>query len=145
MATRLAALILYALSLAGGKPAALVEDARVTSYVPEYGGINCMEPCDKTAFMSEIEYGVTAACGPDWPWNTRVVVFAPWQTYEFRCQDRGGAITNDRVDIAMTPEQHKTPLYGNWPVVWIIEEDNDEIESQKAKREGLGGPCVSGG
>jgi hypothetical protein len=135
----IAALIFYALALVQGQPAAMVGDARVTSYVPEHGGVNCMEPCDKTAFMSEIEYGVTAACGPSWPWNTRVVVFTPWRTYEFRCQDRGGGITDDRVDVAMTPDQHdRLPLYGNWPVVWITE--GKMMDGQIASAAGPGGP-----
>jgi len=116
-----ASAVVYALCMALGPNCAIVPDARVTSYVPQWGGINCMEPCDKTAFMSPVVYGETAACGPSWPWNTHVAIFTPWgQVIERRCQDRGGAITDRHVDIAMTPEEHdRLPLYGYWPVLWF--------------------------
>ena len=117
------AAVAYAVCLALGNHCVIEPEARVTSYVPEWGPpLQCMEPCDRTAFMSPILYGETAACGPGMPWNTEVLIFAPWgQVIERRCQDRGGAITDDRIDIAMTPAEHEArPLYGNWPVLWIL-------------------------
>lgn len=104
-----------------GTPFTYVEDARITSYVPARGGINCDSDCSVGAFSTPIEYGITAACGPSYPWNTRVLIFTPWgDIVERYCQDRGGAITDINVDIAMTPEQHDAlPLYGYWPTIWI--------------------------
>jgi len=101
----------------------LVEDARVTEYVPELGGTNCSEPCDRTAYMTPIIYGETAACGPDIPYGTEVYIQdVGWRT----CQDRGGAIDNDEVDVAVLPEEYLLlGINGYRDVVWVLPEEAD--------------------
>jgi 3D (Asp-Asp-Asp) domain-containing protein len=53
-----------------------------------------------TASGKKTEEGVTAACGPDLAFGTRVEIPELGRTYT--CQDRGGAITADHLDIFMT-------------------------------------------
>lgn len=85
-----------------GAPFTVVTDANITVYAPELlDPLNCMEPCDLTAFLAPVVYGVTVACGPELPFNTAVFIEGVgWR----RCQDRGGAIDNDEVDIAIALE-----------------------------------------
>ncbi len=105
--------------IAQGATYTLVRDARVTEYVPEWGGINCMEPCHLTGYLTPIIYGTTAACGLSIPWNTSVHIFTPWGKYVRYCQDHGGGIDDDEVDVAVLPADHPLGLYGYWDVVWV--------------------------
>ena len=91
--------------------------ARVTEYVPALGGINCQEPCDITASMLPVTIGVTAACGPAVPFGTLVYIEpAGWRT----CHDRGTAIDDDDVDVAVEPDAYlQHGIDGYHPVVWI--------------------------
>lgn len=90
-----------------------VAPAKVTEYAPGLGGINCQEPCNITASGAPVEPGVTAACGPDYPFGTQVYIPGyGWRT----CQDRGGMIENGEVDIAVEVED----LTWWSGVVWVI-------------------------
>ena len=115
---QIATLILYLLCVVSGGECLYVEDARVTEYVPELGGLNCEEPCDKTAYMTPVLYGETAACGPDIPYATRVYIQdVGWRV----CQDHGGAIDNDEVDVAVRPDEYLVKGYSGYRnVVWIL-------------------------
>lgn len=89
---------IYQQCLLLGLACAMVVGARITHYEPVLGGINCQEPCDLTAYMEPVNYGVTAACGPDIPYGTMVYMDGVgWR----KCADHGGAITNERVDVAI--------------------------------------------
>ncbi len=92
--------------------------ARVTEYVPEWGGHNCMEPCDLTASMTPVVPGVTAACGPGIPFGTRVFIEdVGWRT----CQDRGGAIDNDEIDVAVEPGDYmRLGINRSHAVTWVL-------------------------
>lgn len=113
------ALVIYFLCLAGHPGGCAYEPAaRVTEYAPALGGINCEEPCHITASMLPITYGVTAACGPHVPFGTLLYIeSAGWRT----CHDRGGAIDDDEVDVAVEPHQYlELGINGHHPLVWIF-------------------------
>lgn len=112
------ALVIYLLCVANGVACVYVEDARITEYAPELGGHNCLEPCDRTAFMTPIIYGETAACGPNIPYGTRVYIDrVGWRT----CQDRGGAIEDDEVDVAVRPHEYlMRGINGFRSAVWVL-------------------------
>lgn len=79
-----------------------VAGARITHYVPELGGTNCSEPCDRTSYMEPLLPGEGAACGPDVPYGTMVYIDGVgWR----RCNDHGGAIDDDNVDALVAPEE----------------------------------------
>lgn len=133
------ALMLYAVCVANhGEVACHVNlNATVTEYVPELGTpMQCMEPCDMTAFMVPVTYGETAACGPGWEFNTRVTIFTPWGEKIVRyCQDRGGGVEDDHVDIAMPLTEngfYYSSWDGGWPVIW---EGFHEVDLQQAELE----------
>ena len=112
------ALVIYLLCLAAHPGQCVYEPAaRVTEYVPAFGGINCEEPCNITASMLPVTYGLTAACGPNVPFGTLLYIeSAGWRT----CHDRGGAIDDDEVDVAVEPAQYfHLGINGRHPVVWI--------------------------
>jgi 3D (Asp-Asp-Asp) domain-containing protein len=115
---QIAVLILYLLCVISGDECFYVENARVTEYVPELGGQNCEEPCDKTAYMTPVIYGETVACGPDIPYSTRVYI----QDVGWRiCQDHGGAIDNDEIDVAVPPHEYLVMGYSGYRnVVWVL-------------------------
>ena len=133
VASKLAAIILYAMCMAQGGECVVVE-ARVTSYVPDWGGINCDHDCSVGAFNVPLKEKVSAACGPSYPWNTEVMILAPWGEVITRyCHDRGGLVTDKNVDVFMTPEEHEEmPLYGhNWPVVFKLPEQAKSQQEPK--------------
>ena len=106
---------------------AFVPAAHVTEYVPEWGGLNCEEPCDRTAYMEPIIYGTTAACGLNIPYGTRVYIEnVGWRT----CMDHGGAIDDDEVDVAVLPADYlQFGISGYHDVVWVMPpEDRDGEE-----------------
>ena len=111
------ALIIYLFCVANGATCLYVEDARITEYAPEMGGNNCEEPCDMTAYMTPVLYGETAACGPSIPYGTRVFIDqVGWRI----CQDRGGAIDDDEVDVAVRPTDYlRRGINGHRSAVWI--------------------------
>ena len=76
-------------------------EGKVTTYAPALGGINCQGDCRVTASGREVETGVTAACGPDVPFGTRVLLFYPWGVEGRVCWDRGGSIVDGEVDVAV--------------------------------------------
>jgi hypothetical protein len=117
------ALIIYVLCLLNGGQCLLVEDAHVTEYVPEFGGENCEDPCDRTAYMTPVIYGETVACGPDIPYGTQVYIQGVgWRV----CQDRGGAIDNDEVDVAVEPDDYLIwGISGYRDVVWVLPAEED--------------------
>lgn len=116
--SQLIALVIYLLCAANGVDCLFVKDAHITEYVPELGGNNCSEPCDMTAFMTPVIYGETAACGPTIPYGTRVYIEGVgWRT----CQDRGGAIDDDEVDVAVRPAEYlRLGIGGYRDVVWLL-------------------------
>jgi 3D (Asp-Asp-Asp) domain-containing protein len=116
--SQLIALAIYLLCVANGANCLYVQDAHVTEYVPELGGHNCEEPCNMTAFGTPILYGETAACGPNIAYGTRVFIDGVgWRT----CQDRGGAIDDDEVDVAVRPAEYlRLGINGYRDVVWLL-------------------------
>lgn len=95
-----------------------IEEARVTEYAPELGGINCMEPCHLTAYLEPIDYGVTVACVPGIPYGTQVYIDGVgWRT----CLDHGGAIDDDEIDVAVRPAELWHGVSGYRDVVLILE------------------------
>jgi 3D (Asp-Asp-Asp) domain-containing protein len=120
---QLAALMIYLFCLVNGGNCLYVEDARVTEYVPELGGTNCEEPCDLTAYMTPVIYGETAACGPNIPYGTQVFIEdVGWRT----CQDRGGAIDDDEIDVAVPPDEYLVSgISAHRTVVWVLPADAD--------------------
>lgn len=112
------AMVIYLFCLANGGHCAFVDAAHVTEYSPEMGGINCQEPCNLTGYLTPIEYGVTAACGRNMPYGTRVFIDdVGWRT----CQDHGGAIDDDEVDVAVRPKDYlKAGISGYHDVVWLF-------------------------
>ncbi len=119
---QLIALAIYLFCIANGGNCVLVEDAHITEYAPELGGHNCEEPCDKTAYMTPIIYGETAACGPNIPYGTRVYIEkVGWRT----CQDHGGAIDDEEVDVAVRPDELlRRGISGYKDVVWLFPDDS---------------------
>lgn len=119
--------VIFLFCLANGGNCAYVEEARITEYSPEMGGCNCEEPCDRTASMTPIVYGETAACGPGIPYGTRVYIEdVGWRI----CQDRGGAIDDDEVDVAVRPEEYlKLGIDGYRPVVWVFPEEHGSSQA----------------
>ena len=110
--------ILFALCLLFGGRCTYHPAARMTEYVPAAGGINCMEPCNITASMEPVQYGLTAACGPNIPFHTRVYTKATgWRT----CHDRGGLIGDDEVDVAVLPADYLQHGFdGQHPTLWVL-------------------------
>jgi len=89
---------LYLLCLTLRGNCVLREETHVTHYVPMFGGVNCQGDCTITASGEKVIYGRSAACGMDIPHGTRVFISGVgWRT----CTDKGGAIDNDEVDIAV--------------------------------------------
>jgi len=114
----LTALIIYLFCIMSGGSCVYEEEAHVTTYAPEFGdALNCMEPCDITASGLEVDYGRTIACGPSIPFGTKVYIDGwGWRT----CDDRGGAINDDEIDIAVRAVDFNY-WSGNVGVVWIME------------------------
>jgi 3D (Asp-Asp-Asp) domain-containing protein len=112
------ALIIYLFCVVNGGNCLYVKDAHVTEYAPELGGHNCQEPCDKTAYGTPVLYGETAACGPNIPYGTRVYIEeVGWRA----CQDRGGAIEDDEVDVAVRSSDYLvSSITGYRGVVWVL-------------------------
>lgn len=112
-----AARILFLICLISGGSCLFVPAAHITEYAPELGGINCLAPCDLTAYLEPIRYGETAACGPSIPYGTQVYIESVgWRT----CLDRGGAIDDQEVDIATHPDDLYTQS-GYYDTVWILD------------------------
>lgn len=112
----------------------IVQDARTTEYDPSIedpstGGMNCVPPCDMTAFMTPIIYGVTAACGPDVPFNTSVLIRLQSGIHTRLCQDRGGAVDNNEVDVLAYIEGRPNIFYGYHTVVWKGWEDMSSVRT----------------
>jgi 3D (Asp-Asp-Asp) domain-containing protein len=116
-------LIVLLFCVANGGSCRFVEDARVTEYAPELGGTNCQEPCHLTAYMTPVVYGETAACGPGIPYGTQVFIEGVGRRI---CQDRGGAIDDDEVDVAVRPEDYmRWGINGHRAVVWVFPQNAD--------------------
>lgn len=52
-----------------------------------------------TASGERVQEGKTIACPPSMPFGTKV--YMPYFDQEFECQDRGGAITEGKLDVYM--------------------------------------------
>lgn len=119
----LVAWVIYLVCIANGGKCNFVADAHVTEYAPEMGGENCEEPCDQTAYMTPVIYGETAACGPNIPFGTQIYI----QDVGWRiCQDHGGAIEDDEVDVAVREEDLlKYGISGYHDVVWIFPQNEE--------------------
>lgn len=116
--------IALAICLASGNEC-MVKNIRVTEYLPWKGDpMNCMEPCDMTAYMVPVEYGVTAACN-GLPWNTKVTFVTPWGERATRwCQDVCPGCSTYHIDVAM-PEHDNGRYYGDgWQAVIAIPPGN---------------------
>jgi len=110
-----AALILL-FCLATGGSCLYVPNANVTVYAPELGGHNCMEPCDMTAYLEPLQYGIGAACGPSIRYGTKVYIESiGWRV----CNDHGGAINNNEVDILIRASEYPSWMSGERDVVWV--------------------------
>ena len=111
------AAIILLFCLAFGGSCLFVPDANVTVYAPELGGHNCLEPCDQTAYLEPLQYGIGAACGPSIPYGTRVYIDGiGWRT----CNDRGGAIDDDEVDVLIRAAEYPSWMSGLRGVVWVM-------------------------
>ena len=111
------ALLIYLFCIAFGGSCAFAESANVTVYAPELGGINCMEPCDRTAYLEELQYGIGAACGLSIKYGTEVYIEGVgWRV----CNDHGGSIDNDEVDVLV--EGYPSWINGQRDVVWVFPE-----------------------
>lgn len=76
--------------------------SHTTHYCPELEGVNGEFPYNITASGHEVEPGVTAACGPKFPFGTRVYLEGVgWRT----CWDQGGAIIGYDTDILIGLEE----------------------------------------
>lgn len=111
----LTALAVWLFCIASGGDCDFVPQARITSYSPELGGINCQEPCDKTGYLLPLQYGRGAACGLVWDWGTPVYsdVVGDWRF----CDDHGGAITNERLDVLVRGDT--IGFYGYGDTAWV--------------------------
>lgn len=118
--TTVTALVIFLFCTLSGGSCLYVEGAHTTEYVPEWGGINCQEPCDLTAYMTPVIYGETVACGPSIPYGTEVYIEdVGWRI----CQDHGGAIQDDEVDVAVSPEDYlQFGISGYHDVVLVFQE-----------------------
>lgn len=120
MSSAAAAIALFC--LLSGANCIVVEDTLVTLYSPELAGINCDSDCSVTASMQPPHYGEygTVACGPGIPLGTLVYVGIPWVGFRV-CLDRGGAITDHRLDVAVHAEE-VWDWYGPATVVYVFED-----------------------
>ena len=76
-----------------------------------------MEPCDRTAYQEELQYGAGAACGLDIKYGTKVYIEdVGWRT----CNDHGGAINNNEVDILIRASEYPSWMSGERNVVWLF-------------------------
>lgn len=111
------ALLIFLFCFASGRSCQFVESAHVTTYAPELSGINCQEPCNLTGYLQPLEYGIGAACGLSIPYSTRVYIEGVgWRV----CNDHGGAINDDEVDILIRAEEYPSWMAGDRDVVWIF-------------------------
>ena len=111
------ALLIFLFCFISGGSCQFVESARVTTYAPELSGINCQEPCNLTGYLLPLEYGVGAACGLSIPYNTRVYIEGVgWRV----CNDHGGAIDDDEVDILIQAEEYPSWMAGMRDTVWVF-------------------------
>jgi len=110
------ALLIYLFCFVTSNQCQFVPDANVTVYAPELGGINCQEPCDLTAYSEPLQYGIGAACGLDIEYGARVYIEGVgWRT----CNDHGGAINNNEVDILIRASEYPSWMSGERDVVWV--------------------------
>ena len=94
-----------------------VQDANVTVYSPELGGINCQEPCDLSSYMQPLDYDLGAACGPSVPYGALVFIEGVGMR---KCLDHGGAIDDDEVDVLVHAEEYPSWISGERDVIWVI-------------------------
>lgn len=73
----------------------------VTAYAPSAGGINCDSNCDVTASGLSPEVGMVA-CPREYEFGTKF--FIPGLGIR-TCRDRGGRITDKRLDVLMKTRQ----------------------------------------
>jgi len=73
----------------------------VTAYAPSAGGVNCDANCEVTASGLPPRIGM-AACPRNFDFGTRFYV--PGRGI-VECQDRGGRITRNHLDILMETEK----------------------------------------
>lgn len=112
------ALLILLFCFISGYSCKYVESANVTTYAPELGGINCQEPCNLTGYLQLLEYGIGAACGPSIRYGTKVhIEGVGWRI----CNDHGGAIDNDEVDILIRAEEYPSWMAGKRDVVWLLD------------------------
>jgi len=75
------------------------KDYKISFYFPPYGGINCngRYACSYTASGKRVMEGVGyyAACPPSLPFGTKIIILGK----EWICEDRGGAITEEWLDL----------------------------------------------
>ena len=112
-------LIILLFCIATGDHCLYEPAANVTVYAPELGAHNCMEPCDLAAYLEPLQYGVGAACGPSIPYGTQAYIDGGgWRT----CNDRGGAIDDDEIDVLIRAEEWPWALWmsGRRGVVWVM-------------------------
>ena len=112
------ALLIYLFCFISGSSCIFVPGANVTVYAPELGGINCLEPCDRTAYQEPLQYGIGAACGLDIKYGTKVYIEGVgWRV----CNDHGGAIDNHEVDVLIRAREYPSWMSGNRNVVWVLD------------------------
>lgn len=136
--------LMYALCLLFSPGRCVYDQAHVTHYCPELGGVNGMPPYDITASGRIVEPGVTAACGSEFPFGTRTYIQdVGWRT----CWDRGGAILGHDIDVLIGLEQcqwieyqweGETRLWcANWrsgdrPALWVLPHSDPPIDTHRA-------------
>jgi len=114
------ALLIFLFCFVTGSGCIFVPDANVTVYAPELGGINCEAPCDLTAYSLPLEYGIGAACGPSIRYGTKVYIESiGWRV----CNDHGGAIDDDEVDVLIRASEYPSWMSGERNVVWLFDID----------------------
>lgn len=96
--------------------------ALVNPYDPQLGGINCMDPCDRTAnglLIRPEHYGRIAACPP--------VEMGCWVTFSnefgshgpYQCNDTGGAL--------LAPQVRDGRLIQLYDVLWDLTNEEDPL------------------
>lgn len=75
-----------------------------TVYIPELGGINCLDPCGKTGTGATTIPGMMAACPSGWVGTVQTIVITLHDGSEWWCTDNFGK-----------PEDYDTPVLKEHP------------------------------
>lgn len=116
-------------------------DVKVSFYFPPYGGINCADryQCSFTASGKYVLQGVGyyVACPSSLAFGTKIIIF----NKEWICEDRGGAITEEWIDL-LYPYQPYGLYWGQLVNIKIIG-DTPEITNTPTNQEIESYPTVT--